>query len=122
MPSIRNSCQQFVKGINFESNNVSSTYSRSNLIFYNFKASMQGPTEGLFRNILNNNAVAQSREDRLRRLQTNIEAVTTYGLNLSPRVSQLRSEYCRDLTFVLDSLARIGTELKSYPGKYASFN
>ena len=77
---------------------------------------MQGPSEGLFRNLLPGNAASQGREDRLRRLQSNIESVTTYGLNLPHFASQLRSEYYRDLTFMLDSLARIGVELRSYPG------
>jgi hypothetical protein len=46
-----------------------------------------------------------------------IEAATSYGINLPMKQSQLRCEYYRDMIFMMDSLARLGTELKSYPCK-----
>lgn len=57
----------------------------------------------------------QLKLDRLRQLQQHIETVTAQGLHLPPPTSYLRSMYYRDVTFMLDSLARLGIELKAYP-------
>lgn len=57
-----------------------------------------------------------SRESRIRRLLEKIEQVTAQGNpNLPVMVSDLRAEYYRDFQFMLDTLARLGVELKSYP-------
>lgn len=61
-------------------------------------------------------ANVQDRQDKLRKLQLRMESATSYGMNLPPKSRQLRAEYYKDMTFMTDSLARLGTELKSYAG------
>ncbi len=39
------------------------------------------------------------------------------GNSLPRRIEHLRGMYFRDISFMLESLARLGLELKSYPGK-----
>lgn len=72
----------------------------------------------MFRNLLSNSGSIQKREELLRRFQHKVEYATSYGYNLPPIVSSLRHEYYRDYTFLLDTLSRLGIELKSYPGKF----
>lgn len=76
----------------------------------------------MFRNLLSNSGSIQKREELLRRFQHKVEYATSYGYNLPPIVSSLRHEYYRDYTFLLDTLSRLGIELKSYPGKSIFFN
>ena len=80
------------------------------------QASAPAPAEGLFKNVLTNNAATVARDDRLRGLYERCEAATTYGSNLPSRLGFLRAAYCRDSTFMVDSLTRLGTELKAFPG------
>lgn len=58
----------------------------------------------------------QAREERLRYLQDHVEYVTAHGHHLPPPIVQQRSAYCRDITFLIDNLARLALELKRYPG------
>lgn len=60
--------------------------------------------------------MTQRFEERLRAFQERVEYVTAYGQNLPLMMSELRGSYFRDYQFLLDSLARLGTELKGYPG------
>ena len=46
-----------------------------------------------------------------------MEAATSQGTDLSPDLRSLRVNYFEDFKFFLDNLARIGIELKSYPGR-----
>ena len=39
------------------------------------------------------------------------------GMHLPAKIEYLRGVYYRDVGFVLDSLARLGIELRTYPGK-----
>lgn len=39
------------------------------------------------------------------------------GRNLPTHITILRAEYYNDLQFLLDTLARLGLELRSFPGK-----
>jgi hypothetical protein len=55
-------------------------------------------------------------EERLRAFSERAEYATAYGYNLPPDLSEQRSSYYRDYQFMLDSLARLGSELKDYPG------
>lgn len=79
------------------------------------KAASPGPSEGLFKNVLANNAGQVAREERLRNLHEHCEAATLHGNNLPDRMNHLRSTYFRDVNFMLDTLSRLGTELKAYP-------
>ena len=79
-----------------------------------FKAASQGPSEGIFRNVLSGNG-NQIREERVRYLSDLMESASMQGSNLPERIEYSRSTYFRDVNFVLDSLARLGIELKSYP-------
>lgn len=63
------------------------------------------------------NSVAQQREERIRYLTDLMESATAQGVHLPARVEYMRGVYYRDVGFVLDSLARLGIELKSYPGE-----
>lgn len=84
------------------------------------KATQPAPSESLFKSIysLTSPSSAQTirSEERLRAFQERIEHATMYGLHLSPEHSEMRSTYYRDYQFMLDTLARLGIELKSYPG------
>lgn len=55
------------------------------------------------------------RSDRLRVMQEHFESITSSGKNLPSKVRYLRSIYFRDLSFMLDLLARVGKELRAYP-------
>jgi hypothetical protein len=79
------------------------------------RAASTGPSEGLFKNVLANNAGQVAREERLRNLQEHCEAATLHGRNLPDRMNHLRATYYRDVNFMLDTLSRLGTELKGYP-------
>jgi len=46
-----------------------------------------------------------------------VEYATAYGFGLPAEHSAVRSTYYRDYQFLLDTLARLGTELKGYPGE-----
>ena len=81
------------------------------------KAAKQGTSEGVLRNVIYN-AQTQQRTERLRQLQEHAEYITSHGSNLPSRISYLRSVYYRDLTFMLDTLARVGKELRSYPAAH----
>lgn len=54
---------------------------------------------------------------RLRIFKEKVEYATAYGYNLPTEVSYHRSMYFKDFQFFLDNLARLGSELKSFPGK-----
>lgn len=86
------------------------------------KASQHTPSEGLFKNIVQLQSsqasiAAQRREERLRSFQEKVEKSSSYGHNLSPALSSDRSTYYRDYLFLLDNLARLGIELKTFPGR-----
>ena len=86
------------------------------------KASQHTPSEGLFKNVLQSNQaniLAQRREERMRSFQEKVEHSSSYGHNLSPALSAERSTYFRDYMFLLDNLARLGIELKTFPGEAA---
>eukprot|EP01041_Mallomonas_annulata_P012156 gene12156-25509_t len=78
------------------------------------KAASSGPSENLFSHVLSNNN-GNAREDRLRRLQEHVESATAHGYNLPYRLSSLRSTYFNDFRFMMETLTRLGTELKSSP-------
>lgn len=80
------------------------------------QAACQGPSEGMFKSVLANGGATQAREERLRHLTDLMEAATMQGSGLPARVEYLRGLYFKDVSFMLDSLARLGVELKSYPG------
>lgn len=84
------------------------------------QATQPAPSESLFKSLytLTSPSAAQTlrSEERLRAFQERIEYATMYGLHLSPQHSEMRSSYYRDYQFMLDTLARLGIELKSYPG------
>jgi len=67
--------------------------------------------------VLPGNNAAQQREERVRYLTDLMESATAQGSHLPARIEYMRGVYYRDIGFVLDSLARLGMELKSYPGK-----
>ena len=79
------------------------------------KAASPPPSEGLFKNVLVNNAAQIARDERLRNLHEHCEAATLHGDNLPDRMNHLRSTYFRDVNFMLDTLARLGSELKTFP-------
>jgi len=86
------------------------------------KASQHTPSEGLFKNIVLQSSQAsiaaqRRREDRMRIFQEKVEQSSSYGHNLSPALSSDRSTYYRDYLFLLDNLARLGIELKTFPGR-----
>ncbi|KAJ1396322.1 hypothetical protein B484DRAFT_265015, partial [Ochromonadaceae sp. CCMP2298] len=56
----------------------------------------------------------QRREDRLRSFQERAEAATSQGP--AGPLSQLRQSYYADFQFLLDTLARLGAELRTFPG------
>jgi hypothetical protein len=98
---------------------LSAPYSSLHIVFLRLlfmQASQQAPVESIFRSILTTNTQAQRAEERLRAFQERVEYATSNGFNLSPEHSGVRSAYYRDYQFMLDTLARLGTELKSYPG------
>lgn len=80
------------------------------------QATQQPPAESLLKSILVSTATSQRDEERLRAFNERAEYATAYGYNLPPELSEQRSIYYRDYQFLLDSLARLGTELKDYPG------
>jgi len=85
------------------------------------KASQHTPSEGLFKNVLQSSQasiIAQRREERMRIFQEKVEHSSSYGNNLPPALSSDRSTYFRDYLFLLDNLARLGIELKSFPGAF----
>jgi hypothetical protein len=60
---------------------------------------------------------SQRSEERLRAFQERAEYATANGYNLPAEISEQRNNYYRDYQFLLDTLARLGTELKGYPGR-----
>lgn len=75
--------------------------------------------EGLFKNILlnSNGLLHQRKQETLRTFHERVEYFTAHGENsLPPMVRNLRLEYFQDFHFLMDTLARLGIELKSYPG------
>jgi hypothetical protein len=85
------------------------------------KASQHAPSEGLFKSVLLQSSQAsisaQRREERMRIFQEKVEKSSSYGHNLSPSLSSDRCTYYRDYLFLLDNLARLGIELKTFPGR-----
>lgn len=84
------------------------------------QASQQAPSESLFRSILSTTTSSAQNvrtEERLRAFQERVEYATAYGFGLPAGHSEVRSTYYRDYQFLLDTLARLGTELKGYPGE-----
>eukprot|EP01038_Epipyxis_sp_PR26KG_P011216 gene11216-15050_t len=79
------------------------------------KAAAAIPSEGLFKNVLSNNIQAQMREERLRNFHDRAEYATANGNNLPTSAKQLRSAYFQDYNFLLDTLTRVGSELKAFP-------
>lgn len=73
------------------------------------------PREGLLKNVLGGNAQQQRKEENLRRLQERVEAATMHGHGLPPQAGVLRADYFADMQFLLDSFARLGMELRSFP-------
>lgn len=62
-------------------------------------------------------AQQQRKQDILRAFHEKVEYVTAHGNDgLPSMVRDLRVEYFQDYQFLLDNLARLGIELKSYPG------
>lgn len=58
---------------------------------------------------------ASEKEERIRYLQTVVEAATANGYNLPGRCSNLRSSYYSDFRFMLESFSRLGDALKAFP-------
>lgn len=80
------------------------------------KATSSGSSESLFTQVLSSsNTNNQQREERLRILQEHAEAATANGYQLPHRMNTLRSYYYRDYQFMLETLTRLGIELKSSP-------
>lgn len=76
------------------------------------------PAEGLFKNMLlnSNNLLQQRKQETLRTFHERVEYFTAHGENSLPSmVRDLRLEYFQDFHFLLNTLARLGIELKSYP-------
>ena len=85
------------------------------------QASQVPPSESLFKSILPTNAVSQRAEERLRAFYERAEHATANGNNLPFTAQNVRSDYYRDYQFLLDTLARLGIELQSYPGNIFNF-
>jgi len=49
------------------------------------------------------------------------EAATSQGIDISAELRALRGSYYEDCKFLVDNFARIGIELKSYPGILSAF-
>lgn len=64
-----------------------------------------------------NNLLQQRKQETLRTFHERVEYFTAHGENSLPSmVRDLRLEYFQDFHFLLNTLARLGIELKSYPG------
>jgi hypothetical protein len=83
--------------------------------------------EGLFRNVLlstTSSSQASRKEERFGSFQDRVEYATRHGhdhqrLHQHQGVTQkgaMRARYVEDYTFMLDSLGRLGLELRAYPG------
>eukprot|EP00981_Chlorochromonas_danica_P004902 scaffold988_cov165-Ochromonas_danica.AAC.4 len=76
------------------------------------------PREGLLKNVLGGNAQQQRKDENLRRLQERVELAAMHGHGhggLPPQAGVLRADYFADMQFLLDSFARLGMELRSFP-------
>ena len=85
------------------------------------KLSSSSSSSDLLRHVLNNPQTSY-RDERIRIFQEHAEYVTSQGVNLPSRLSSLRAIYYRDLNFMLDTLARLGTELRAYPIAQRNFH
>lgn len=64
----------------------------------------------------------QRKQETLRTFHERVEYYTAQGHNTLPSmVRELRTEYFQDFNFLLDTLARLGIELKSYPSKFTLY-
>jgi hypothetical protein len=84
------------------------------------QACQQAPPEGLFHTFIAPNQQHIRAEERLRAFQERAEYVTSHGLHnkLHPDVVAKRYNYYNDYQFLLDSLARVGLELRKFPGTH----
>ena len=82
-------------------------------------------SEGIFKSILSSSTSSAAhsqelhrrREERLRSFQDRAELATSRGgAGIPPMLSHLRANYYRDFLFLQENLARLGTELKNFPG------
>lgn len=87
------------------------------------KALASTPVESLFKQPFaslmgqgnDNSNDAMLKEEKLRLLQEQAEDATHHGESLPHRISELRTSYMNDMNFLLESLSKLGTDLKRYP-------
>ena len=91
------------------------------------KSAAQGPptTGGVFQAVLGGIGPRGSaglpavspggREDRLRYLHQQAEEATSHGMRLPQHAGYLRAKYYHDLNFMLETMARLGRDLKAHP-------
>lgn len=93
------------------------------------KSAAQGPpsTGGFFQSILGSSRPATGsavpgRDDRLRYLHQQAEEATSHGMGLTQAAGYLRGKYYHDLSFMLDTMARLGRDLKVHPVDQRNFH
>ena len=62
------------------------------------------------------------KEDRWRKLVHDVEMKTSEGRTLPTRYKSLRVNYHRDLNFLLETLSRLGDQLKHYPHEERNYH
>lgn len=93
------------------------------------KSAAQGPSStsatGIFKSVGWGDSTtvhSSAREERLNYLHQKAEEATSHGIQLPHRTGYLRAKYYADLKFMLDSMARLGRDLKAYPPNQRNFH